>query len=168
MIRPTAIPNPTFENKTSLFCCEPCNTGDITPAPERGGYAWQLSEPWQRVKLPDTPYQLKPLVDSAPPTAAGGYMAEIDERVRGSAVTDNARQDRESLILLIGAIALCAVCLYCKITDPVPRPSGEQELSLAQYQEQMRRAKAEKPGEEPRPAVRIPELKNRTREGRQP
>ena len=159
MIRPTAIPA-TFENQTGLFRCEPCSTNLVAPVRENGAM------PWQRTKLPDTPYQLKPLKDSAPPPTPGGYMAEIDERVRGSAVRDTSPQNRESKVLWAGVVLLSTFCIYCKVTDGAVIPKTEQE-SIADYQRRMREEKRGN-NEEPRPAVRIPELKNRTREGQRP
>jgi hypothetical protein len=160
MIRPTAIPA-TFENQTGLFRCEPCNTGAVAPAPERGGYAWQ------RTKLPDTPYQLRPLTDSAPPPAAGADMSEIDERIRGEAATAGSVRDRESPLLWGAVLALSGFCLYCKVADGkvIPQTAAAQEQSIAEYQKRMREAKAANPEREQRPAIRIPDMKRKAERG---
>lgn len=155
-----------FTEHTSLFKCAPCKTSAPVPTPEKPEYPWRdNTEPWQRVKLPDTPYQLKPLNDSAPPS--GGYMGEIDQMVKGEAAQDAAPQERESKVLWAGVILLSTFCIYCKVNEGAIVPKTEQE-SIADYQQRMRADKAEKPGEELRPAVRIPQLKNRTREGQRP
>lgn len=94
-------------------------------------------------------------------------MGEIDQMVKGEAAQDAAPQERESKVLWAGVILLSTFCIYCKVNEGAIVPKTEQE-SIADYQQRMRADKAEKPGEEPRPAVRIPELKNRTRGGQRP
>lgn len=125
---------------------------------------------WRWAKLPDTPYQLHPLTDSTPPPAAGADMSEIDERIRGEAATAGSVRDRESPLLWGAVLALSGFCLYCKVADGkvIPQTAAAQEQSIAEYQKRMREAKAANPGKEQRPAVRIPELNNRTREGQRP
>lgn len=164
MIRPTAIPAPTFEDQTGLFRCEPCSTNLVAPVRENGQMNWRWA------KLPDTPYQLHPLTDSTPPPAAGADMSEIDERIRGEAATAGSVRDRESPLLWGAVLALSGFCLYCKVADGkvIPQTAAAQEQSIAEYQKRMREAKAANPGKEQRPAVRIPELNNRTREGQRP
>lgn len=154
----------TFQPQTGIFRCAPCNAGAIAPTSETGAM------PWRWAKLPDTPYQLRPLTDSAPPPAAGADMSEIDERIRGEAAPGVSVRDRESPLLWGAVLALSGFCLYCKVQEGniIPRPAAAQEQSIAEYQKRMREAKAANPGQEQRPAVRIPELNNRTREGQRP
>lgn len=154
-----------FPPQTGIFKCAPCNVSAVAPVFE-GAARSKANADWQRVKLPDTPYQLKPLVDAAPPPA-GGYMGEIDQRVKGEAAQDAAPQERESKVLWAGVILLSTFCIYCKVNEGAIVPKTEQE-SIAEYQERMRRAKEENPGKEQRPAVRIPQLKDRAKEGQRP
>lgn len=151
-----------FQPQTGIFRCAPCNAGAIAPILETGAM------PWQRTKLPDTPYQLKPLKDSAPPPTPGASMDEIDRRIMSEATHDSEQQPgNSSPLLALTVLALCGACLYCKVSGPVA-PTAVTEESIAAYQQRMREAKAANPGKEQRPAVRIPELNNRTREGQRP